>query len=58
MNIRYSITKIEGGILTLQNISIEKDNFTMNEAQVDEIFIFSRTVPPHIQVKVHQSKKV
>ena len=47
MNIRYSITKIEGGILTLQILSIEKDNFTMNEAQVDEIFIYSHCATCH-----------
>ena len=41
MNIRYSITKIENGELTLQNIGIAKDRFTLNEAQVDEIFIYS-----------------
>ena len=46
MNIRYSITKIEGEILTLQNISIEI-NFTMNEAQVDEIFIYSHCATAH-----------
>ena len=47
MNIRYSIAKIEGRILTLQNISIATDNFTMNEAQVDEIFIYSHCATAH-----------
>ena len=50
MNIRYNITKIEGEIFTLQNISIEKDNFTMNEAQVMK-YSYTRTVPPVIAVK-------
>ena len=47
MNIRYSITKIEGEILTLQNISIEKDRFTMKEQHVDEIFIYSHCATTH-----------
>ena len=47
MNIRYSITKIENGELTLQNISIEKDRFFLKEEQVDEIFIYSHCATAH-----------
>ena len=47
MNIRYSIVKIENDELTLQNISIAEDRFTLKEAQVDEIFIYSYCATCH-----------
>ena len=47
MNTRYSITKIENGELTLQNISIEKDRFILKEEQVDDIFIYSHCATAH-----------
>ena len=41
VNVRYCITKIDEGMITLQNISNEKDKFALLEEQVDSVFIYS-----------------
>ena len=47
INIRYCIKKIEGGMLTLQNICDEKDVKIFNEEKVDDIFIYSYCATCH-----------
>ena len=47
MSIRCAIKKVAGRELTLQNISIESDQFVMSEEQVDDIFTYSRCATCH-----------
>ena len=47
INIRYYITKIEGKMLTLQNISDENDVHIFSEEKVDDIFIYSYCATTH-----------
>ena len=47
INIRYCIKKIEGKMLTLQNISDEKDVNIFTEEKVDDIFIYSYCATCH-----------
>ena len=47
VNLRYCITKIEAGMITLQNISNAKDRFSLTEEQVDSVFIYSYCATCH-----------
>ena len=46
-NIRYVIKNIEGGKLSLQNITNEHDVFSLNVEQVDDKFIYSHCATCH-----------
>ena len=48
VNLRYRITKIDESMITLQNISNEKDRFAVLEEQVDCVFIYSYCATCHI----------
>ena len=54
-NIRYVIKNIEGGKLSLQNITNEHDVFSLNVEQVDDKYIL--TAPHAIVVRVHRLRK-
>ena len=47
VNLRYRITKIHEGVITLQNISNEKDRLKMLDEEVDSIFIYSYCATCH-----------
>ena len=47
INLRYRITKIDEDKITLQNISNEKDRFTLTEEEVDSVFIYSYCATCH-----------
>ena len=47
INLRYRITKMDEDKITLQNISNEKDRFTLTEVDVDSVFIYSYCATCH-----------